>query len=110
VKPGPNRRRQVAALVYIAAFAPDAGESVNTLIADPSPGAPVPPILPPREGFLLLDEARFHASFAADLTRRRGSSSPPHRCRGASTRLPARSPSRRGARSQAGIWLPPTTG
>ena len=38
----------VAALVYIAAFAPDAGESVNTLIADPPPGAPVPPILPPR--------------------------------------------------------------
>ncbi len=58
----------VAALVYITAFAPDAGESVNTLIADPAPGAPVPPILPPREGFLLLDESKFHGSFAADLT------------------------------------------
>ncbi|GAA2711082.1 alpha/beta fold hydrolase [Actinoplanes palleronii] len=57
----------VAALVYIAAFAPDAGESVNTLIADPPPGAPVPPILPPRDGFLLLDAGKFHASFAADL-------------------------------------------
>src|SRR5690242_10083956 len=45
----------VSALVYIAAFAPDKGESVNTLIADPPPGAPVPPILPPRNGFLFLD-------------------------------------------------------
>ena len=58
---------KVAALVYIAAFAPDAGESVNTLIADPPPGAPVPPILPPQEGFLLLDRDKFHASFAADI-------------------------------------------
>jgi len=57
----------VAALVYIAAFAPDKGESVNTLIADPPPGAPVPPILPPTGGFLFLDRAKFHASFAADL-------------------------------------------
>ena len=58
----------VAALVYIAAFAPDKGESVNTLIADPPPGAPVPPILPPRDGFLFLDSEKFHASFAADLS------------------------------------------
>ncbi|MGI5186417.1 alpha/beta hydrolase [Dactylosporangium sp. CA-152071] len=57
----------VAALVYIAAFAPDKGESVNTLIADPPPGAPVPPILPPRDGFLFLDRDKFHASSAADL-------------------------------------------
>ena len=57
----------VAALVYIAGFAPDAGESVNTLIADPPAGAPVPPILPPRNGFLLLDREKFPASFAGDL-------------------------------------------
>jgi pimeloyl-ACP methyl ester carboxylesterase len=57
----------VAALVYIAAFAPDKGESVNTLIADPAPGAPVPPILPPRDGFLFLDRDKFHDSFASDL-------------------------------------------
>jgi pimeloyl-ACP methyl ester carboxylesterase len=57
----------VVALVYIAAFAPDAGESVNTLIADPPPGAPVPPILPPQEGFLSLDRDKFHDSFAADV-------------------------------------------
>jgi pimeloyl-ACP methyl ester carboxylesterase len=57
----------VAALVYIAAFAPDTGESVNTLIADPPPSAPVPPILPPQDGFLFLDRHKFHASFAADV-------------------------------------------
>ena len=50
---------KVAALVYIAAFAPDKGESVNTLIADPPPGAPVPPILPPQDGFLFLDRDKF---------------------------------------------------
>jgi pimeloyl-ACP methyl ester carboxylesterase len=58
---------KVATLVYIAAFAPDSGESVSTLIADPPPGAPVPPILPPKNGFLLLDREKFHASFAGDL-------------------------------------------
>jgi len=58
---------KVEALVYIAAFAPDAGESVNSLIKDPVPGAPVPPILPPQDGFLLLDRTKFAASFAGDL-------------------------------------------
>ena len=58
---------KVAALVYIAAFAPDTGESVSSLIKDPPPGAPVPPILPPQDGFLFLDKAKFHASFAADV-------------------------------------------
>ena len=60
----------VATLVYIAAFAPDKGESVNTLIADPPPGAPAPPILPPRDGFLYLDRDKFHDAFAADLPAR----------------------------------------
>ena len=58
---------KVAALVYIAAFAPDTGESVNSLIKDPPPGAPVPPILPPQDGFLFVDKAKFAASFAADV-------------------------------------------
>jgi pimeloyl-ACP methyl ester carboxylesterase len=57
----------VAGLVYIAAFAPDKGESVNTLIADPPPDAPVPPILPPQDGFLYLDREKFAGSFAADV-------------------------------------------
>jgi pimeloyl-ACP methyl ester carboxylesterase len=58
---------RVAGLVYIAAFAPDAGESVNALIANPAPGAPVPPILPPQDGFLFLDRDKFAQSFAADV-------------------------------------------
>ncbi len=58
---------KVAAVVYIAAFAPDAGESVASLIKDPVPGAPVPPILAPQDGFLFLDRSKFHASFAADV-------------------------------------------
>lgn len=62
---------KVAALVYIAAFAPDKGESVSTLIKNPPPGAPVPPILPPQNGFLFLDAAKFADSFAADIPRDR---------------------------------------
>jgi pimeloyl-ACP methyl ester carboxylesterase len=58
---------KVAGLAYIAAFAPDAGESVSSLIADPAPGAPVPPILPPQDGFLFLDREKFADSFAADV-------------------------------------------
>jgi len=58
---------KVAGLVYIAAFAPDAGESVSSLIKDPPPGAPVPPIVGPQDGFLSLDKDKFAASFAADV-------------------------------------------
>src|SRR2546427_797686 len=58
---------KVAALVYITAFAPDKGESVAALIKDPPPGAPVPPILPPQDGYLLLDKAKFATSFAGDV-------------------------------------------
>ncbi len=58
---------KVVGLVYIAAFAPDKGESVSTLIKDPPPDAPVPPILPPQDGYLFLDKSKFAASFAADV-------------------------------------------
>jgi len=58
---------KVERLVYITAFAPDKGESVNTLIANPPPGAPVLPILPPRDGYLFLDRSKFARSFAADV-------------------------------------------
>ena len=58
---------KVAGLVYIAAFAPDKGESVASLIKDPLPDAPVPPILPPQDGYLFLDSTKFHDSFAADV-------------------------------------------
>jgi pimeloyl-ACP methyl ester carboxylesterase len=59
---------QVAGLVYVAAFAPDKGESVSSLIKDPPPGAAVPPILPPVDGYLLLDKMKFAASFADDVS------------------------------------------
>ncbi len=58
---------KVGALVYIAAFAPDKGESVNTLIAGFPADGPQPPILPPKDGFLFLDREKFPASFAGDL-------------------------------------------
>jgi len=58
---------KVEGLVYVAAFAPDKGESVSSLIKDPPPSAPVPPILPPQDGYLFLDKAKFPASFAADV-------------------------------------------
>jgi pimeloyl-ACP methyl ester carboxylesterase len=59
---------KVAGLVYITAFALDKGESVSSLLKDPPPGAPVPPILPPVDGYLLLDKAKFPASFAGDVS------------------------------------------
>lgn len=62
---------KVSRLVYIAAFAPDAGESIKKLFANPAPGAPVPPILPPVDGFMMLDKAKFAASFAADVPAKR---------------------------------------
>jgi pimeloyl-ACP methyl ester carboxylesterase len=60
---------KVAGLVYIAAFAPDKGESVATLIKDPPPGASVPPILPPQDGYLFLDTSKFAAAFAGDVSK-----------------------------------------
>src|SRR6202007_1738471 len=62
-----GRDPKVKALVYITAFAPDRGESVSSLIANPPPGAPVPPILPPQDGFLFLDRSKFARSFAGDV-------------------------------------------
>src|SRR5580700_11131616 len=59
---------KVAGLVYVTAFAPDKGESVSSLIQNPQPGAPVPPILPPQDGYLFLDRAKFAAAFAADVS------------------------------------------
>jgi pimeloyl-ACP methyl ester carboxylesterase len=58
---------RVAGLVYITAFAPDSGESVQTLIGTFPQDGPQPPILPPEDGFLLLDPGKFAQSFANDL-------------------------------------------
>src|ERR1700719_2537073 len=59
---------KVAGLVYVTAFAPDKGESAASLIKNARPGAPVPPILPPQDGYLFLDKAKFPAAFAADVS------------------------------------------
>lgn len=101
---------KVAALVYIAAFAPDRGESVNTLIANSPPGGPVPPILPPQDGFLFLDREKFHASFAADVSAELAAFMPTHRSRGAWMGSVAPSLSPRGVSSPAGTWSRPKTG
>src|SRR5918997_1465879 len=61
---------EVAALVYIAAFVPDQGESVETLIGTFPPDEPSAgdAILPPQEGFLFLDRGKFHEQLAGDLS------------------------------------------
>lgn len=58
---------KVAALVYITAFAPDQGESVSALLGGFPQDGPQPPILPPVNGYLFLDRAKYHESFAADV-------------------------------------------
>jgi pimeloyl-ACP methyl ester carboxylesterase len=101
---------KVSALVYIAAFAPDKGESVGSLIKDPPAGAPVPPILPPQDGFLFLDKAKFPASFAADVDPEKLRLWLTPKFRGAWGPLAVRSANRRGGRSRAGTCSPPRTG
>ena len=77
---------KVAGLVYIAAFAPDRGESVSTLIKDPPPGAPVPPILPPQDGYLFLDRTKFALGFAPMSHATKAEFMADSQCRGASMR------------------------
>lgn len=55
----------VTALVYLAAFVPDEGESVESLGGHP--GVTGSPIVPFAAGFLVQDRAKFHDSFGADL-------------------------------------------
>lgn len=59
---------KVKAIAYIAAFVPDAGESVAALNEAPAEvGESKAPILPPEDGYLLVDPARFPQAFAADV-------------------------------------------
>jgi pimeloyl-ACP methyl ester carboxylesterase len=58
---------KVRSLVYLAAFAPDVGESVAKLAENPVPGEPQAPLLPPEDGFLIVDPAKFPTAFAADV-------------------------------------------
>ena len=99
---------RVAGLVYIAAFAPDAGESVALLIKDPAPGAPVPPILPPQDGYLLLDKAGPQHHSPAMSSPRSPRSWRTHRSHGVSRRYKVRSANRPGGPSRVGISWPLT--
>ena len=105
-----GRHERVAGLVYIAAFAPDKGESVNTLIADPPPGAPVPPILPPKDGFLLLDREKLYGSFAADLPGGQAAFMAEAQVPWGWTPWADRSPPPPGGPSRAGTWSRPRIG
>jgi pimeloyl-ACP methyl ester carboxylesterase len=58
---------KVKGLVYVAAFAPDAGETVIQLATSAAP-APENGIMPPDEkGNIYFNKEKFHAGFAADL-------------------------------------------
>ena len=93
----------VAALVYIAAFAPDTGESVNTLIEGFPQDGPQPPILPPQDGFLFLDREKFHDSSRRMSTPTWRRSWPTRRFRGVWTPSEERSARPRGTTSQVGM-------
>jgi len=56
---------KVAALVYIAAFAPDAGESPAKIEQDVPPATKG--IKPTGDGYFYIDPAVFHADFCADV-------------------------------------------
>ena len=103
-----GRHPQVKALVYVAAWLPDAGESVNALIAKLPQDGPLPP-LAPRDGFLFVDPAKFPDAFAQDVDVPRRSSRRSPSCRGRSRPPAAPSASRRGRPGRAGIWSRLTT-
>ncbi|WP_211257570.1 alpha/beta fold hydrolase [Muricoccus aerilatus] len=95
---------KVRSLVYLAAFAPDGGEAVAKLAENPPPGEPHAPLLPPDDGFLIVDPAKFPAAFAADVdasTPRRPNSWRWRRFRGGWTPWAVSSPRPRGSRSPA---------
>jgi len=58
---------KVRSVVYIAAFAPDIGETVLQLASAETPGEPHAPLLPPNNGFLMVETAKFPDAFAAGV-------------------------------------------
>jgi hypothetical protein len=103
---------EVAALVYIAAFVPDQGESVQTIIGTFPPGEPSAgdAILPPQDGFLLLDREKMPTTFAADLSADEAAFMADSQVPWGVECLGARSASQRGGASQAGTSSRPKTG
>ncbi|CAN7632410.1 alpha/beta fold hydrolase [Mesorhizobium caraganae] len=59
---------KVQSLVYLAAYAPEAKETVASISEQPiPPGESGAPLLPPKDGFLLVDPVKFPTAFAADV-------------------------------------------
>ncbi len=57
----------VAGLIYIAAFAPDAGESPGG-ITQANPPAAIANVVPDSDGYLWIKPDQYHESFCQDLT------------------------------------------
>ena len=93
---------RVAGLVYIAAFAPDKGRVRGRAHQGSAARCACAPILPPQNGYLSLDKAKFAASFAGDVAGKRPRSWPTRRFPGAWRLSAARSANRRGRPSRAG--------
>jgi pimeloyl-ACP methyl ester carboxylesterase len=60
---------KVKGLVYVAAFAPDAGEALGGLIERFSPSPLATALVPDSAGFLYIDRSKFQEVFANDLTK-----------------------------------------
>ena len=58
---------RVKALVYVAAFAPEAGESLGSLLESKAASDIGPSLVPDAGGFLTIDRARFHDVFCKDI-------------------------------------------
>ncbi|WP_159946468.1 alpha/beta hydrolase [Rhizobium sp. 18065] len=58
---------KVLSLVYLAAFVPDAGESVFDLTLQEVPGVEKAPLLPQKDGFFRVEQEKFPTAFGADI-------------------------------------------
>ena len=99
----------VAALAYIAAYAPDKDESLSTLIAEAPADAPTPPILPPQDGLLFLDRDTFAAAFAADVPEKLAAFMADSQVGFGVDALTGAVSSRPGGPGRPGTWSPPRT-
>ncbi|CNI39386.1 MULTISPECIES: alpha/beta hydrolase [Yersinia] len=59
--------QNVVGMVYLAAFAPDAGESLSSLLALRAPPAGTAYIRPDDNGFLWIDSDKFHEHMCQDI-------------------------------------------
>jgi pimeloyl-ACP methyl ester carboxylesterase len=64
---GAGHASNVVGLVYIAAFAPDEGDSLGSIFARRDPPSGAASIRPDKDGFLWLAQDTFRQSFGQDL-------------------------------------------